>query len=102
MRVTIIPADGFVSINDANFSNLNLSLIDPTIHAVQWYDTYGEVEIKDAETNRIVENRQITSIDEFQPAIDAWQVAKDEYEAAVAAAEAAAETPIGGAPNVIA
>jgi len=104
MRVTIIPTDGFVSINDANFSNLNLSFIDSNIHAVQWYETHGEIEYKDPVTNHMTENREITSIDAFQPAIDAWQIAKDVYDAAVAAAaaKAAVATPVGGAPNVIA
>ena len=63
MRVTIIPSDGFVSIDGVNFHNLDLSNIDPTVHAVQWYETYGEIEVKDPTTGKMVANIEITSIE---------------------------------------
>ena len=78
MRVTIIPADGFVSIDGESYSGLGLSSIDSSIHAVQWYGESGEVEVKNPVTGKMVENREITSLDEFQQAIDAWQAKKDE------------------------
>lgn len=77
MRVTIIPADGFVSVDSEGYSGLDLSFIDASVHAVQWYGGSGEVEIKNPVTGKMVENREITSLDEFQPAIDAWQAHKD-------------------------
>lgn len=85
MRVTIIPIDGSVAIDGAGFGGLDLSFIDASVHAVQWYDTHGEIEVKDPVTGRMVENRVITSIDAFQPAIDLWQSAKTAEEAAVIA-----------------
>ena len=42
---------------------------------VQWYDTYGEIEHKD-ERGRMIANESIDSIEQFQPALDLWQVAK--------------------------
>lgn len=98
MRMTILADDNSVAIDGEGYGNLNLSFLDPTIHAVQWYDTHGEVEHKDPTTGKMTANREIQSIDEFQQAITVWQVAKDAAEAA----RLAAETPVGGTPNVIA
>lgn len=91
MRVTIIPSDGFVSIDGYGFSGLNLLSIDPTVHAVQWYDTYGEIEVKDPVTGRMVANTEINSIEEFQTAIDIWNARKEEIIAAEAQALAEAQ-----------
>lgn len=82
MRVTIIPVDGFVSVDGMGLSGLDLSFMDVSVHAVQWYETHGEIEVKDPVTGRMVANEVITSIDAFQPAIDAWQVVKTAQEAA--------------------
>lgn len=84
MRLTIIPFDGFVSVDGLGFSGLDLSSFDPSIHAIQWYGEFGEIEIKNPVTGKMVENREITSIEEYQSAIAAWQAAKD-AEAAQAA-----------------
>jgi hypothetical protein len=89
MRVTIIPADALVSVDGKGYSELDLSFMASDIHALQWYETDGELEIKDAR-GRVVENRPIDSLEPYQPALDAWQVAKD---AAEAAAEAVVATP---------
>jgi len=94
MRITIIPEDSTVSIDGVGYNGLDLSAIDPSVHAVQWYDTEGEVEIKDAR-GRMVENREITSFDDFAFVIPLWEAAAEaarlkqlEHEAAVAQAEA--------------
>jgi hypothetical protein len=89
MRVTIIPVDGFVSVDGEGYSQLDLSFMAADIHALQWYETEGELEIQDAR-GRVIENRPIDSLEPYQPALDAWQAAKD---AAEAAAEAAVATP---------
>jgi hypothetical protein len=78
MRVTIIPSDGFVSIDGNGFSDLDLSSIDPSVHAVQWYETHGEIEFKNAVTGKMVTNTEITSLEQFQVAIDAWNTAKSQ------------------------
>ena len=83
MRVTIIPIDGSVSVDGKGFGGLDLSFMDASVHAVQWYETHGEIERKDPITGRMVANEVITSIDAFQPAIDVWQAAKTAEEAAV-------------------
>lgn len=78
MRVTIIPSDGFVSIDGDGFSGLDLSNIDASVHAVQWYGTHGEVEVKNPVTGKMVSNTEITSLEQFQVAIDIWNNAKEE------------------------
>jgi len=75
MRVTIIPSNGFVSIDGEGFSELDLSFIDTSVHAVQWYGTDGEIEQKDTR-GRMIANVSIDSIEQFQPALDLWQAAK--------------------------
>jgi hypothetical protein len=102
MRMMILADDKRVAIGNEGYDNLDLSFLDPTIHAVQWYDTHGEVEHKDPATGKMTANREILNIDEFQQAITVWQAAKDAEEARLEAARLAAETPVGNAPNVIA
>lgn len=75
MRVTILPADGFVSIDGEGYTNIDLSIINSDIHAIQWYDTEGEIERKDSR-GRMISNEQITSIEQFQPVLDLWQTTK--------------------------
>jgi hypothetical protein len=76
MRITIIPNDGFVSIDGEGYSDLDLSFMDDNIHALQWYDNEGEIERKD-NRGRVVANEEITDITPYQPALDEWQVAKE-------------------------
>jgi hypothetical protein len=75
MRLTIIPADKFISIDNVGYYNVVIPAIAENIHAVQWYGTYGIVEIKDVSTGRMVNNIEITDISEFNFAIEAWQAA---------------------------
>jgi len=70
MRLTIIPSDHIVYIDGVYKCPIDLSFMSG-IHAVQWYDTWGEIERVDPET-RCPSNERITSIEQFQPAIDAW------------------------------
>lgn len=84
MKVTIVPVDGSVSVDGKGFSPLDLSGINPTVHAVQWYDTYGEVEFKDVFAGGKItkpENQFITSFTEYEPVLALWQEAKDAAEA---------------------
>ena len=91
MRVTIIPVDGFVSVDNEGYSGLDLSFMDADIHALQWYETEGEIERRDSR-GRITANEDIADLTPYQTALDAWQAAKDAAEAAKDAAEAAEQT----------
>jgi len=75
MRVIIICSDSFVSIDGEGYPRVDLSDLDPSIHAIQWYGNKGEVEIKDV-NGRMVENREITSFDEYAFIIPLWEDAK--------------------------
>lgn len=79
MRLIIVPKDGFVSVDGEGYMNLDLSSLDSDIHAVQWYETEGEIEWKDSR-GRMVSNEVITSIEQFQPVLDLWQSTKTQKE----------------------
>jgi len=98
MRVIILLDDNSVSVDNERYGGLDLSFMDADIHAVQWYDTYGEIERKDPVTKRMTSNEEITSFAQFQQAITVWQAEKDRI-----AAEIEREKILAGeAPNVIA
>lgn len=72
MRLTVIVDDQQVCIDGVCFDGIDLSqLSQNNIHAIQWYETYGEVEY----TSR-VENLKIDSLDDFLWVIDAWEAQK--------------------------
>jgi hypothetical protein len=94
MKLTIVADDGAVGIDGEFFFGLALPQLDLTIHAVQWYGEYGEVEYKTSFENGVLgraANLLITDVAPFQFAVDAWQTAKENAIAAEAAAVAAAE-----------
>jgi hypothetical protein len=77
MRLTIIKNDGYVAIDGEGYLGINLLSLDESVNAVQWYDTYGEVEIRD-NRSRIIENKEVTNIDEYLFVVPLWQEKKDE------------------------
>ncbi len=83
MRITVIPSDNFVSIDNETYYNVDLSFLDSNIHAIQWYHTEGELELKN-EKNIIVSNKYINSFEEYSRVIMAWRCAKEEYELFIA------------------
>jgi hypothetical protein len=92
MRVTIIPSDGFVSIDGEEYLGLALAPMPAGVHAIQWYGVDGEVEYVD-EQGRAIRNERVTDITPYQAALEAWHVAKQaalEARAAEQAAEQAA------------
>lgn len=81
MKITIISDDGLVSKDGVAYSGLNFN-IDPTIHAIQWYDTFGEVEYRVVYADGTVskpQNRMVNDSTEFQSALDAWSRAYDAH-----------------------
>ena len=88
MRLVIIADDARVGIDGTNFDGLDMPQLDPSIHAVQWYGEYGEVEFKTKfENGQIVkpQNQIITDAAPYQWAVDVWNAAKVAEEAAIAA-----------------
>jgi len=77
-----------VGIDGVFYDDLNGTQLAGNIHAVQWYDTHGEIEYKDLVTGNMTHNTEIDSIADFQFAVDAWYVAKAAEEVAIALQEA--------------
>lgn len=75
MKMTIIPIDTVVAIDGVSFSGINMSSINPLIHAVQWHGSTGEIEWKN-ESGNIVKNESINSIDQFSNLINQFNTLK--------------------------
>lgn len=85
---TIINEDKFVSVDGVGYSSIDFEL-DPSIHAVQWYGNYGEIEyspVFDEKTKTITKppNEIITDYSLFQSALDAWLSKNEEVESQLA------------------
>lgn len=65
-----------VGVDGVFYDDLDGTQLAANIHAVQWYDTSGEIEYKDPATGKMTHNAEIDSIADFQFAIDAWYVAE--------------------------
>jgi hypothetical protein len=71
MRVTIIPEDRFIRKDDVMVNLPEWNFNDSNIHAIQWYETQGEIEYKEnPPRNEVIEDSSI-----LQPYLDAL----DEY-----------------------
>ena len=107
MRVTIIKIDNAVYVDGVALP-VDCSGLPVGFHALQWYDTWGDVEVIDS-AGRHIANEKITDLTPYQPYVDAWNAAKVAFDAAVAAAEAAhkpppatpSTQPVTGAVNVV-
>ena len=57
MRITIIPSDKTIGIDGDFLLSIqqDMSWVPENIHAVQWYDTWGEVEYTDDSPNERIE-----------------------------------------------
>lgn len=94
MRLVITNEGGGkmnVGVDGYFYLNLDSTGLSEDIHAVQWYESQGEIEKKDPVTGKMTANEEITSVDAFQFAIDAWNVAYQAEQDAIAAAQAADE-----------
>jgi hypothetical protein len=85
MRVSIIKEDGTVAKDGVAYIDLDLSELPNEFHALQWYDTKGDLESKDADGNPV--NTAISDLSPYQWCVDAWQAAYDAEQAAIAAAK---------------
>jgi hypothetical protein len=83
MRLTIIPEDKVIGI-ECEFLNINCSWIPSNIHAVQWYDTWGEIEYNDGSPNERIEELGIfeQSVEDYNNEVQRIENKKEESEAA--------------------
>lgn len=96
MQLTIVSS-GVIKIDNIAYQDFDMSSLDPSINAIQWWDTAGEIEIKDvnAPTNRlvIIRNDPITDITPYQSFVDMWNIRDQEVKAAQLAQDNAVTNP---------
>ena len=92
MNLVIIPIDGAVYVDGYCFSNLDLSVAPANVHALQWKNDKGWIEFKDLDNSTKPQNQSITELPSWANACKVkWDEAKAAEEAAVLAAQQAAE-----------
>jgi hypothetical protein len=74
MRATIVADDGIVIVDGKPHTVDCSPLIEDGNHAVQWSDSFGEVEYRtDPETGNRAPNERITDFSPYQPYVDLWE-----------------------------
>jgi hypothetical protein len=74
MRLTVVPIDGVVCKDGECLHDIDLSWIPEEVHAVQWYEDHGHVELKTPDPNI-----DITELGIYQQASDLWDAKKQEF-----------------------
>jgi hypothetical protein len=98
MKLTIIPSDKTIGIDENFINNVDLSTcaIPANIHALQWYETEGEVEFINNPDRTKPQNELISELPAWANAcVTKWNETKAAQEAAAAeeAKLAAANSP---------
>lgn len=76
MRVTIVVDDNLVLVQGQPETVDCSGLLSQNVHAVQWYDTWGEVEYAtELQTGIRRANARITDFSAFQTYLDTWESA---------------------------
>ena len=75
MRLTIIRIDGAVYKDGLSYVGLSLSTVPEDVHALQWYDTHGEIEFVGAiQPNQPIQELPVWALD----AVALWDAANVE------------------------
>ena len=82
LKATIIPSDSFCSVDGVGFDNVDTTSCAAGVHAVQWYGTYGEVEICDPVTGKAERVDQIDDLIDYQAVFTSYWAIRNAYEAA--------------------
>lgn len=96
MRLTIIPSDSVVGVNNQFIGGLDLSTCDVpiSVHALQWYETEGELEFVENPDRTKPQNEIITTLPDWADScVVVWNAAKAVIDEAARSAEEA-EKPI--------
>ena len=94
MRLTIIPSDNLVGVNNEFISGLDLSAcgVPTNVHALQWYETDGELEFVDNPDRTKPQNEIVTALPTWADScVAAWNVGKAAIEEAARLAEEVAK-----------
>lgn len=86
MKLTIIPSDGTVYVDNFAIHNIDLSFVPSNIHALQWKVDLGWIEFVENSDFIKPQNEIINELPVWaNSAYNAWLNAKTEMEAAAAA-----------------
>lgn len=79
MRLTIIPSDNIVYLDNVSYSPLEWEGTPPNIHALQWFDSNdGWIEFSEDRFGNKKPNEKITELPEWASnAVQAWDEAND-------------------------
>ena len=83
MRFTYIRSEKNVGI-DGEFIKIDNIQFDPEVDAIQWYDTYGEIEFINRQQRN---NETFDDINYIQPLINFWNDAKIKQDQLIAEKE---------------
>jgi len=76
MRLTYIKSDKSIGIDNL-FLTIDNIQFDPEVDAIQWYETYGEIEFINRQERS---NEFFEDINYIQPLIDLWNVEKEKQD----------------------
>ena len=88
MRLTIIPSSKYIAVDGEGLLKIqqDLSWIPSNVHAVQWYDTWGEIEYNGGSPNERIEELGIfeQAVEDYnnekhgiQDELDAFEASRD-------------------------
>lgn len=81
MKLTIIPFDKTVYVDDLSFNNLDLSVIPKNVHALQWKNNLGWIEFVENDDFTKPQNEIINELPSWaNTAVARWNTAKESYE----------------------
>jgi hypothetical protein len=84
MKLSIVTDDKMVAKDGVGYYGLDISYVPNTIHALQWYETYGEIEYKSTKPYKKPANEQITALPDWaNTALTKWDAAKIVEDAAI-------------------
>ena len=79
MRLTIVVPDALVCIDGVCYNGIDMSSLNSDVWALQWYETYGDLETVDEFGVR--KNTIVHSLDPYQAVIDQWYSKNAEQQA---------------------
>ena len=91
MKLTIVPSDSIVYVDNFAIHNIDLSFIPSNVHALQWKNDLGWIEFVENDDFTKPQNETIYELPAWaNGAYNVWVTKKAEIDAAAAAAAARA------------
>ncbi len=82
-RLTLIPDDRYCAVDGIGYFGIDMSSISTEIHAVQWNGFRGEEEIRDLSTGKIVQNKEISDLNDYQAVLNSYWSIRHAAEASI-------------------